>query len=37
MKVEGIKTSIQLHLKILAEEDFMAGRINTGFMERFLD
>jgi acetyl-CoA carboxylase biotin carboxylase subunit len=37
MKVEGIKTSIQLHLRILAEEDFAAGRISTSFMERFLD
>jgi acetyl-CoA carboxylase, biotin carboxylase subunit len=34
--IEGIKTSIPLHLKILAEPDFVAGRLGTGFMERFL-
>jgi acetyl-CoA carboxylase biotin carboxylase subunit len=34
--IEGIKTSIPMHLKILADPDFQAGRINTGFMERFL-
>jgi acetyl-CoA carboxylase biotin carboxylase subunit len=34
--IEGIKTSIPLHLKILADPDFVAGRFNTSFMERFL-
>ena len=34
--IEGIKTSIPLHLKILAEPDFVAGRLGTAFMERFL-
>jgi acetyl-CoA carboxylase biotin carboxylase subunit len=34
--VEGIKTSIPLQLKILADPDFQAGRINTAFMERFM-
>jgi acetyl-CoA carboxylase biotin carboxylase subunit len=34
--VEGIETSIPLHLKILADPDFAAGRLNTSFMERFL-
>ena len=34
--IEGIKTSIPLHLKILAEPDFIAGRLNTSFMERYL-
>jgi acetyl-CoA carboxylase biotin carboxylase subunit len=34
--IEGIKTSIPLHLRILAEEDFVAGRLSTGFMDRFL-
>jgi acetyl-CoA carboxylase biotin carboxylase subunit len=34
--VDGIKTSIPLHLKILAEPDFIAGRLHTGFMERFM-
>jgi acetyl-CoA carboxylase biotin carboxylase subunit len=34
--IEGIKTSIPMHLRILADPDFQAGRITTGFMERFL-
>jgi acetyl-CoA carboxylase biotin carboxylase subunit len=34
--VDGIKTSIPLHLKILAEPDFAAGKLSTAFMERFL-
>jgi acetyl-CoA carboxylase biotin carboxylase subunit len=33
--VEGIKTTIPLHLKIIAEPDFVAGKLNTGFMDRF--
>jgi len=35
--VEGIKTSIPLHLRILADPDFVAGRLHTHFMERFLN
>jgi acetyl-CoA carboxylase biotin carboxylase subunit len=34
--VDGIKTSIPLHLKILQDPDFVAGRLHTGFMERFM-
>lgn len=34
--VDGIKTTIPLHLKILADEDFLAGRLSTSFMERFM-
>jgi acetyl-CoA carboxylase biotin carboxylase subunit len=34
--IEGIKTSIPLHLRILADADFQAGRLSTGFMERLL-
>jgi len=34
--IEGIRTSVPLHLKILNEADFIAGRLNTGFMERFM-
>ena len=34
--IEGIKTSIPLHLKILAEPDFIAGRLSTSFMDRYL-
>jgi acetyl-CoA carboxylase, biotin carboxylase subunit len=36
MVVEGIKTTIPMHLKILREPDFIAGNISTRFMERFL-
>ena len=34
--IEGIKTSIPLHLKILSDADFIAGRFSTSFMERYL-
>src|SRR5213595_793731 len=34
--IEGIKTNIPMHLKILAEADFVAGKLSTSFMERFL-
>jgi acetyl-CoA carboxylase biotin carboxylase subunit len=34
--VEGIETSIPLHLKILADRDFVEGRVSTAFMERFM-
>jgi acetyl-CoA carboxylase biotin carboxylase subunit len=34
--IEGIKTSIPLHLRILSDPDFIAGRVSTSFMERFL-
>ena len=34
--IEGIKTSIPLHLRILSEPDFVAGRLSTSFMERFI-
>ena len=33
--VEGVKTTIPLHLKILSDPDFLAGRLSTGFMDRF--
>jgi acetyl-CoA carboxylase biotin carboxylase subunit len=33
--VEGIKTSIPMHLKILADKDFNAGKLSTSFMERY--
>jgi len=35
-RVEGIKTSVDLHLEILDSEEFIAGTIDTHFMERFL-
>jgi acetyl-CoA carboxylase biotin carboxylase subunit len=33
--IEGIKTTIPLHLKILADPDFQGGNLSTSFMERF--
>jgi acetyl-CoA carboxylase biotin carboxylase subunit len=32
--VEGIKTTIPLHKRILADPDFAAGRYDTHFLER---
>jgi acetyl-CoA carboxylase biotin carboxylase subunit len=34
--IEGIKTSVPLHLQILNEADFQAGKLGTGFMDRFM-
>jgi pyruvate carboxylase len=34
--IEGIKTTIPLHLKIMDNPDFQAGNISTRFMEDFL-
>jgi acetyl-CoA carboxylase, biotin carboxylase subunit len=34
--IEGIHTSVPMHLKVLADPDFQAGRISTSFMDRFL-
>jgi len=34
--VEGIKTNIPMHLRILVDPDFIAGKLSTSFMERFL-
>jgi len=34
--IEGIKTSIPLHRRILADSDFAAGKIDTHFIERLL-
>jgi acetyl-CoA carboxylase biotin carboxylase subunit len=33
--VEGIKTSVPLHLRILNDPDFVNGNLDTKFMERF--
>jgi acetyl-CoA carboxylase biotin carboxylase subunit len=35
MIVEGIKTTIPLHRRIMDDPDFQAGRLSTKFMERF--
>jgi acetyl-CoA carboxylase biotin carboxylase subunit len=34
--IEGIKTSVPLDLKIINDPDFQAGRMSTGFMDRFM-
>jgi acetyl-CoA carboxylase, biotin carboxylase subunit len=34
--IEGIKTTIPLHLRVMSDPDFVAGRLSTSFMERFL-
>src|SRR5437762_1654637 len=36
MVVEGVKTTIPLHLKIMDDPKFRAGDISTGFMDYFL-
>jgi acetyl-CoA carboxylase biotin carboxylase subunit len=33
--IEGVKTTIPLHLKILSDPDFLAGKLSTSFMERY--
>jgi acetyl-CoA carboxylase, biotin carboxylase subunit len=34
--IEGIKTTIPLHLKILSDPEFVAGKLSTSFMDRFI-
>jgi acetyl-CoA carboxylase biotin carboxylase subunit len=34
-RIEGIRTSIPLHLRILDDPDFVAGTFSTSFMERY--
>jgi acetyl-CoA carboxylase biotin carboxylase subunit len=36
MVVEGIQTNIPLHRRILADPDFVAGKLDTGFLDRLL-
>jgi acetyl-CoA carboxylase biotin carboxylase subunit len=33
--IEGIATTIPLHLRLLADHDFQAGRLSTAFMDRY--
>ena len=33
--VEGIKTNIPLHIKLLEDPDFLRGEIDTNFMMRY--
>ncbi|MBI4476220.1 MAG: acetyl-CoA carboxylase biotin carboxylase subunit [Acidobacteria bacterium] len=34
--IEGVCTSVPLHVRILADPDFVAGRLSTSFMDRFM-
>ncbi|OFW21797.1 MAG: acetyl-CoA carboxylase biotin carboxylase subunit [Acidobacteria bacterium RIFCSPLOWO2_02_FULL_65_29] len=34
--VEGIKTTIPLHLRVLSDPEFINGQLSTSYMERFL-
>jgi acetyl-CoA carboxylase biotin carboxylase subunit len=36
MVIEGIKTTIPLHQKIMRDEKFRAGEFSTKFMENFM-
>jgi acetyl-CoA carboxylase biotin carboxylase subunit len=36
LRIEGIKTTVPLHLRILDNEEFNTGRVDTHFMERLL-
>ena len=33
--IEGIQTSVSIHLRILDDPDFLEGKLSTAFMERF--
>ncbi len=35
-RLEGIKTTIPLHLRLLGEEAFLSGRYDTGYLEKLL-
>ncbi len=37
MVIEGIKTTIPLHLKIMDDPQFQAGNYSTKFMEQFIE
>jgi acetyl-CoA carboxylase biotin carboxylase subunit len=34
--IEGIKTNIAMHLRIISDPEFIAGKLSTAFMDRFL-
>ena len=36
-RLEGIKTTIPLHLRLLGEEAFLSGRYDTGYLEKLLN
>ncbi len=36
MKIDGIRTNIEFHLKLLHDPDFVAGNVSTRFLETFI-
>ena len=36
-RIEGVKTTIPVHLKIMQAPDFVAGNYDTGFIGRLLE
>jgi acetyl-CoA carboxylase biotin carboxylase subunit len=36
LRIDGVKTSISLHQRVLDDRDFVAGRLSTVFMDRYL-
>jgi biotin carboxylase len=37
LRIEGVKTTTELHLRILDNDEFNTGQIDTHFMERLLE
>ena len=35
MVVEGVETTLPLHLRILRDPEYLAGRLTTTFLDRF--
>ena len=35
-RIEGIKTNIPLHQRILRDQDFLAGKVHTRYLDKFL-
>jgi acetyl-CoA carboxylase, biotin carboxylase subunit len=33
--IEGVKTTIPFHLKLMDDETFKSGKFNTGFLDNF--
>jgi acetyl-CoA carboxylase biotin carboxylase subunit len=37
LEIDGIKTSVPLHLRLLDDPNFRAGDVHTGYLERLLE
>ena len=35
--IQGVKTNVPLLLRVLEDEEFLAGRVDTGYLPRLLD